>query len=65
VVKEALSTLTDKYRAVIVQVYLHGRTANETAAILDIPVGTVKSRLHNAVRALRAVLEAKGATEVD
>jgi RNA polymerase sigma-70 factor, ECF subfamily len=65
VVKEALSALTDKYRAVIVQVYLHGRTANETAAVLDIPVGTVKSRLHNAVRALRAVLEAKGATEVD
>jgi len=65
VVKEALSALTDKYRAVIVQVYLNGRTANETATVLDIPVGTVKSRLHNAVRALRAVLEAKGATDVD
>ena len=65
VVKEALSALTDKHRAVIVQVYLNGRTVNETAAVLDIPVGTVKSRLHNAMHALRAALEAKGATEVD
>ena len=31
---------------------------DDIAAVLDIPVGTAKSRLHHAVPALRAALEA-------
>jgi RNA polymerase sigma-70 factor (ECF subfamily) len=65
VVREALSGLSEKYQAVIVHVYLDGRSVQETAAALGIPPGTVKSRLHSAVRALRAALEAKGATAND
>jgi RNA polymerase sigma-70 factor, ECF subfamily len=35
---------------------------NEAAEVLGIPVGTVKSRVYYAMRALRVVLEEKGVT---
>ena len=59
-VREALAGLSEKHRAVIVHVYLHGHSVNETAAMLDIPPGTVKSRLHNAARAMRTALAGEG-----
>jgi RNA polymerase sigma-70 factor (ECF subfamily) len=62
-VREALSGLTANYNRVLVEVYLHGRSVTETAAVLGIPPGTVKSRMYRAVRALRAALEAKGAMD--
>jgi RNA polymerase sigma-70 factor (ECF subfamily) len=62
-VRDALAGLSEKHRAVIVHVYLWGHSVNETAAMLNIPPGTVKSRLHNAARAMRAALEEKGAKD--
>ncbi|MGW4483838.1 sigma-70 family RNA polymerase sigma factor [Amycolatopsis sp. NPDC004368] len=53
VVREALDGLTPEYREVLEQVYLRGHTVPETAARLGIPAGTVKSRSHRALRALR------------
>jgi RNA polymerase sigma-70 factor (ECF subfamily) len=34
--------------------FVDGLSLEEIAAALDIPLGTVKSRLHNALNALRA-----------
>lgn len=59
-VREALRSLSDAHRAVVVEAYYGGRTVREVAARLGIPEGTVKSRLHHAVHALRAELERQG-----
>ncbi|MBO0883325.1 MAG: sigma-70 family RNA polymerase sigma factor, partial [Mycobacterium sp.] len=56
IVERALAQLSPEYRAVLVEVYLNGRTATEASRVLQIPVGTVKSRTHHALRALRARL---------
>jgi RNA polymerase sigma-70 factor (ECF subfamily) len=57
VIREALAGLSPKYRAAVVEVFLRGRSAKEAATALGIPVGTLKSRLHAALRALRAAIE--------
>jgi RNA polymerase sigma-70 factor (ECF subfamily) len=50
--------LSPEHRAVVVLVYYEGLTMDEAAAVLDIAPGTVASRLHYALRTLRAALEA-------
>jgi len=49
----ALSELSEPQRVAIVHVYYLHRTIDETAALLGISPGTVKSRLYYALRALR------------
>lgn len=61
-VGDALASLSLEHRAVVVHAYYGGRSIAEIAAELDIPEGTVKSRLHYALRALRLVLQEKGVT---
>jgi RNA polymerase sigma-70 factor (ECF subfamily) len=61
-VEEALASLGYDHRAVIVHSYYGGRSIAETAAELGIPEGTVKSRLHYGLRALRLALQEKGVT---
>jgi RNA polymerase sigma-70 factor, ECF subfamily len=61
-VSDALAELSFEHRSVLVHVYYGGRSIAETAAELDIPPGTVKSRLHYGLRALRLALEEKGVT---
>ena len=46
-------------RSILVLHHLEGRSIVELAAILDIPTGTVKSRLHAARRALQAAIDAE------
>jgi RNA polymerase sigma-70 factor (ECF subfamily) len=56
-VQNALAKLTPARREILVHLYLHERSLNEIAETLGIPVGTVKSRAHYALRALRDHLD--------
>lgn len=56
-VRAALADLDVKHRSVVVCRYLLGLSEEETALALDLPAGTVKSRLHRASRVLRAQLD--------
>ncbi len=47
-------------RETLVLFYLHELSLEQLAEVLDIPIGTVKSRLHRARRMLRRQLSAKG-----
>ncbi len=60
VVADALSRLSQDHRLVLVECYYRGRSVAEAARRLDIPEGTVKSRTHYALRALRLALEEMG-----
>ena len=48
-VQETLDGLSESMRSVVHLVYYQGMKYREAAEILDIPVGTVKSRLHAAI----------------
>lgn len=52
-VQAALLALPPELRAVVVLADVEGYGYEEIAAMLDVPLGTVKSRLHRARRALR------------
>jgi RNA polymerase sigma-70 factor, ECF subfamily len=57
---DALASLSPEHRVVIVDAYYLWRPLREVAERLGIPEGTVKSRLHYGVRALRVALEERG-----
>jgi RNA polymerase sigma-70 factor, ECF subfamily len=54
---DALYQLKQEHRAVLTAIYYEGRTIADAAQRLGLPSGTVKSRAHHALRALRKVLE--------
>src|SRR5262249_2049529 len=56
IVENALRQLGPEHRAVIVLKDFDGRRYEEIGAILDVPVGTVRSRLHRARCELRELL---------
>ena len=58
----AIGQLSEEHRAVLRRAYYQGWTTGQIAADLQIPEGTVKSRLHYAVRALRLGLQEMGVT---
>jgi RNA polymerase sigma-70 factor (ECF subfamily) len=53
----AFQRLTPDHRAVVILHHLVGLPLGEIAEILDIPYGTVGSRLHRAMRALRSAID--------
>ena len=59
-VAEALGSLTSAHREVLNETILRDRTVNQAAEALGIPVGTVKSRVYYALKALRVVLAERG-----
>ncbi|MCR8641103.1 sigma-70 family RNA polymerase sigma factor [Paenibacillus sp. N1-5-1-14] len=50
---QSIRKLTDKQRAVIIFRFYHDYTLEEIATLLEIPLGTVKSRYHAGLEALR------------
>lgn len=58
----AFRRLPPEQRAIVVLHHYLGWGQAEVAAMLDIPLGTVKSRLHYATLALRAAVEADSRT---
>jgi len=58
--EDAFRRLTPEQRAIVVLHHHLGYPLTEIAATLGIPAGTARSRLHHAVRQLRAVLDDDG-----
>ncbi|QWG34053.1 sigma-70 family RNA polymerase sigma factor [Bacillus mycoides] len=54
---EVVQKLSYKHREVVIMRYFHEYSLDEIAALLQIPVGTVKSRLHIALKRLRTEME--------
>lgn len=54
-VRNTLNILPESMHAIIQLVYYQGMKYREAAEVLDIPVGTVKSRLHSAINRLMDV----------
>ena len=59
-VADALVQLSAEHRSVVVGAYYRGRSVAELARELDLPPGTVKSRLHYGLRAMRLALQERG-----
>ena len=59
-VANAIRALSPPLREVVVLRYFADKTVEEIAAALNIPVGTVKSRLHHAREALVGLLPGYG-----
>ncbi len=55
-ITQALDTLPEHHRAIIMLSDLEGLSYREIADVLDIPLGTVMSRLHHARKRLKAAL---------
>jgi RNA polymerase sigma factor (sigma-70 family) len=56
-VQKMLHRLSDQHRVVIVMKFFNEMSYQEIADILCIPLGTVKSRMHEAMKALRRLHE--------
>ena len=62
VLQRAIDALPPKQQTAIILYYLHGYSLAEAAEIADCNVGTMKSRVHYALKALRSLLpEERGA----
>ncbi len=56
-VQAALDALSDDHRAILILRYKQGLSYHEIAEVLELPPGTIASRLNRARQALRARLE--------
>jgi RNA polymerase sigma-70 factor (ECF subfamily) len=62
-VADALAELSARHREVLILCFFQGHSVADAAGRLGVAEGTVKSRTHYALRALKLVLEEKGVTE--
>ncbi|HLU21723.1 RNA polymerase sigma factor SigW [Lederbergia graminis] len=56
IVQREILRLPDKYRVVIILRYIDDLSLNEISEVLDMPLGTVKTRIHRGREALRKQL---------
>lgn len=61
--RDALDSLSPAHREVLLLAHYDGLTQAEIADRLGIPLGTVKTRMFHGLRALRSVLERRGADD--
>ena len=57
-IAESMARISDPHREILTLRHVHELSYNEIAECLDIPRGTVMSRLHGARQNLRRVMEA-------
>jgi len=60
IISEALSGLEDDFRVVVVLFYFEELSIKQIAKILELPEGTVKSRMHNAKKKMQDFFSKKG-----
>jgi RNA polymerase sigma-70 factor (ECF subfamily) len=58
--RDSLAELSPAHREMVDLVYYHGRTIEEAAAIVGVPVGTAKTRMFYARKQLRSAMAARG-----
>jgi RNA polymerase sigma-70 factor (ECF subfamily) len=56
-VRQALATLSDEHRTILILREVDGSSYEQIAEILDLPIGTIRSRLHRARLQLRDQLK--------
>ncbi len=56
-IREAIDTLPEKYKSVVILRYLHDMSLQEIGDVLDMPVTTVKTRVHRGREFLRKKME--------
>ena len=61
--RTAMAALDERFRAAVVLVDVHDLSYADAAAVLDVPVGTIMSRLSRARTRLRAALAGQGVGE--
>jgi RNA polymerase sigma factor (sigma-70 family) len=64
-IERAIAALPEHYREVFVLLRIEGCSQREAAQMLDIPIGTVQSRLGRAVSKLRSRLMGEGMVRDD
>lgn len=58
--EQAVQHLAEHHREVLICVYFEQLSYQETATLLDITIGTVRSRLHRGIKALQNLLSTEG-----
>ncbi|MDY7080172.1 MAG: RNA polymerase sigma factor [Chloroflexota bacterium] len=56
ILQQAIDALPPRHRVVVILHYLEGLSLKEIAYVIDVPEGTVKSRLHYARESLRGII---------
>jgi RNA polymerase sigma-70 factor, ECF subfamily len=61
--REQFSNLSDEHRMVLALVVIDGHSYQEAANLLEIPIGTLMSRLYRAREALREIIETSNSSQ--
>lgn len=61
--REQFSNLSDEHRMVLALVVIDGHSYQEAASLLEIPIGTLMSRLYRAREALREMIETNNSSQ--